>query len=85
MNKDLIIEVEAVIKEVDRTHRYSMSKLYDLYNRVFGTNETPQSCASCLIRKVRDLKQWLEAEKSKSQETEAGNPVSEEKPKKTKK
>lgn len=65
MNKDLIKEAEALIAEVDRTHRYSMSKIYGLYNRVFKTNETPQSCASCLIRKVRELKEWIKSEKSK--------------------
>lgn len=65
MNKDLIKEAEALIADVDRTHRYSMSKIYGLYNRVFKTNETPQSCASCLIRKVNELRNWVQAEKSK--------------------
>ena len=53
-------EVEILTSEVKRTHRYSMSRIYGLYNKVFGTNETPQSCASCLIRKVRQLTHWLE-------------------------
>ena len=58
-NLALRSEVEALVREVEKTHRYSMSRIYGLYNRVFGTNETPQSCASCLIRKVRELKSWL--------------------------
>lgn len=58
-NLALRSEVEALVREVEKTHRYSMSRIYGLYNRVFGTNETPQSCASCLIRKVRELKNWL--------------------------
>lgn len=58
-NLALRSEVEALVHEVEKTHRYSMSRIYGLYNRVFGTNETPQSCASCLIRKVRELKSWL--------------------------
>lgn len=57
-NLALRSEVEALVREVEKTHRYSMSRIYGLYNRVFGTNETPQSCASCLIRKVRELKNW---------------------------
>lgn len=69
MDKKLIKEVEALIAEVDKTHRYSMSKIYDLSNRVFETNETPQSCASCLIRKVNELRNWVQAEKSKEAET----------------
>lgn len=76
MNKDLIKEAEALIAEVDRTHRYSMSKIYGLYNRVFKTNEVPQSCASCLIRKVRELKEWIESEKSKDPEPDKIIPTS---------
>lgn len=57
-------EVAALICEVDKTHRYSMSKIYELYNTVFDKNETPQSCASCLIRKINELKDWLEIQKT---------------------
>lgn len=60
MNKDLINEVKEILDEVDETHRYSMSKIYRAYNKVFGKSEPPQSCASCLIRKVRELRKWLE-------------------------
>lgn len=55
----LMHEVRELISEVDKTHRHSMSQIYGLYNRAYGTNETPQSCASCLIRKVRELRTWL--------------------------
>lgn len=66
MNKDLIKEVKEILDEVAETHRYSMSKIYGAYNKVFGKNETPQSCASCLIRKVKELKAWLEAAENKN-------------------
>ncbi len=56
---ELKTEVEVLIEEVDRTHRYSMSGIYGLFNRVKGTDERPQSCASCLIRKVKELREWL--------------------------
>ena len=36
-----------------------MSRIYGLYNEVFAVTEVPQSCASCLIRKVNELKSWL--------------------------
>ena len=52
-------EVADLIVQIEKTHRYSMSKIYALSNKVFNKNETPQSCASCLIRKVRELKNWL--------------------------
>mgnify|MGYP000861553420 CR=1 FL=1 len=56
----LVNEVQVLVDEVARTHRYSMSRIYGLYNKVFDKNETPQSCASCLIRKVRELTAWLD-------------------------
>lgn len=52
-------KVTELISEVNRTHRYSMSRIYGIYNEVFGVAEIPQSCASCLIRKVNQLKTWL--------------------------
>lgn len=52
-------KVTLLIKEVDKTHRYSMSRIYGLFNEVFSEAEIPQSCASCLIRKVNQLKVWL--------------------------
>lgn len=55
----LIPEVSNLLLEIDKTYRYPMSQIYDLYNRVYGTNETPQSCGSCLIRKVIELRGWL--------------------------
>ncbi|WP_255495505.1 hypothetical protein [Dysgonomonas sp. 521] len=61
-NPALKSEVHKLISEVDKTHRYSMSRIYGLYNEVFGKDEAPQSCASCLIRKVKELKTWLAAQ-----------------------
>lgn len=61
-NPELKSEVEILLDEVDRTHRYSMSRIYSLWNIVHQKNETPQSCASCLIRKVKDLRSWLQKE-----------------------
>lgn len=58
-NKDLRQKVETLVAEVEKTHRYSMSRVYGAYNEVFGKNEQPQACASCLIRKVNELKKWL--------------------------
>lgn len=58
-NKELQTRVEVLVAEVEKTHRYSMSRIYEAYNQVFGKDEQPQSCASCLIRKVQELKKWL--------------------------
>lgn len=53
-------EVKELVAYTKSTHRYSMSNIYRLYNNVFGKKETPQSCASCLIRKIKELTTWLE-------------------------
>lgn len=58
-NKELQTRVEALVAEVEKTHRYSMSRIYEAHNQVFDKDEQPQSCASCLIRKVQELKKWL--------------------------
>lgn len=75
-NDRLMLDVEQLIAEVDATHRYSMSRIYALYNEVFYKNETPQSCASCLIRRVRDLRTWLEEQQASlpGQTQEAATP-----------
>ena len=52
-------QIETLIAEIDSTHRYSMSRIYELYNMAFDADESPQSCASCLIRKVNRLRTWL--------------------------
>lgn len=59
MEDNLKQTVQDLIDEVNNTHRYSMSRIYGAFNNVFQTNETPQSCASCLIRKKQDLEHWL--------------------------
>jgi len=59
MDNQIIQDVKTLIDEVQKTHRYSMSRIYALHNQVFGKDEAPQSCASCLIRKINDLKKWL--------------------------
>ncbi|MDH6310213.1 hypothetical protein M2451_003196 [Dysgonomonas sp. PFB1-18] len=70
MNKtDLKQEVEQLLADIDRTHRYSMSRIYTLANTVFNKTDKPQSCASCLIRKVRELRNWLETQKVEEQPT----------------
>lgn len=58
-NTNLKKEVGQLLDEVGKTHRYSMSHIYGLWNRVFEKNETPQSCVSCLIRKVHELEGWF--------------------------
>lgn len=74
MNPDIKLkeDVAQLVAQTEKTHRYSMSRIYSLYNQVFKTTEQPQSCASCLIRKVKQLKIWLASQPT---ENEAKNEV----------
>ena len=74
-------KVRILIAEINKTHRYSMSQIYGLYNEVFSLSEIPQSCASCLIRKVNQLKSWL-AEQDQMLENNKSTDIEEAKPKK---
>lgn len=65
ISPQIVEEVKQIITEVDATHRYSMSRIYKVYNSIFETNEQPQACASCLIRKVKELRLWFEKELAK--------------------
>jgi len=71
---ELCTEIGELIEYVERTHRYSMSRIYSAYNKVFSKDEKPQSCASCLIRKVRELKVWMDnqAEREKPKSSKRG-------------
>lgn len=73
MDKQLIIDVQNLVNEVEKTHRYSMSRIYGLWNRVHERNEKPQSCASCLIRKVKELREWLSTQPTDSLDTTTKN------------
>ncbi len=75
VDENLVSEVQVLVDEVSRTHRYSMSRIYGLYNKVFEKNETPQSCASCLIRKVRELTTWLDGVSHQMSENVNSEPV----------
>lgn len=72
VESNLKTEVAQLIEDVNKTHRYSMSRIYGLWNRVFEKKEAPQSCASCLIRKMRELNKWMEGQ-TEPQETASTN------------
>jgi len=84
-NEDLIVRVQELLAEVDKTHRYSMSRIYALYNEAYGTAELAQSCASCLIRKIKQLKTWLKIQEELGQNvSEPVSPKKRRTPKKAK-
>lgn len=86
-NESEVLEaVDSALDYISKTHQYSMSRIYSLWNFLFDRNETPQSCASCLIRKTQDIKNWLsERQKGNLVLGVAGDLVgkTEQKPKKT--
>lgn len=58
--KDLKNRIKELVEYVERTHLYSSSKIYDLYNEAYNKNERQSTCASCLLTRVRLLKKWLQ-------------------------
>lgn len=75
--KDLKNRIKELVEYVDKTHRYSSSKIYELYNEVYNKNERQSTCASCLLTRVRLLKKWLQEhpeEEVKKEEEPVINP-----------
>jgi len=55
--KELIAQVQEVIAMADK-NRYSVSRIFAAHNAVFGLNDTPQSCTSCLTTRAAALRTW---------------------------
>lgn len=53
-----IDQVKTVIGEGDR-HKYSVSRVYNAYNKAHDKNDKPQTCSSCLRARVNELRSWL--------------------------
>lgn len=58
--KNLRNRIKELVEYVERTHLYSSSKIYELYNEAYNKNERQSTCASCLLTRVRLLKKWLQ-------------------------
>lgn len=74
--KDLKEEVKELIEYVEHTHKYSSSKIYELYNKVYNKNEKQSTCVSCLKTRVKLLNKWLQ-EQPEEVVNEVEEPVNE--------
>jgi len=75
--KDLRNRIKELVEYTERTHLYSSSKIYELYNEAYNKNEIQSTCASCLLTRVRLLKKWLQEhpeEEVKKEEEPVINP-----------
>lgn len=75
--KNLRNRIKELVEYTERTHRYSSSKIYELYNEAYNKNERQSTCASCLLTRVRLLKKWLQEhpeEEVKKEEEPVINP-----------
>ena len=60
MNRnELIKKARLVVNEADSHHRYSISGIYEVYNAITGRDEKKQNCSTCLLNKVKEIRQWL--------------------------
>lgn len=71
--KDLRNRIKELVEYVERTHLYSSSKIYDLYNEAYNKNERQSTCASCLLTRVRLLKKWLQEHPEEAIEEEVND------------
>ena len=75
--KDLRNRIKELVEYTERTHLYSSSKIYELYNEAYNKNERQSTCASCLLTRVRLLMKWLQEhpeEEVKKEEEPVINP-----------
>ena len=56
---ELITKARSVVGDADNHHRYSISDIYNVYNAITGRDEKKQNCTSCLLNKVKEIRQWL--------------------------
>lgn len=72
--KELIAQVQEVIAMADK-NRYSVSRIFAAHNAVFGLNDTPQSCTSCLTTRTAALRTWYGDTGKVNNPKTGGNPV----------
>lgn len=61
MSNKSINNVLALVEDVldmASKNRYSVSKIFSAHNAVFNKKDQPQSCPSCLTRRVAALRKW---------------------------
>lgn len=61
-NKALVKRVEELLFEIEMNRRYSMSKITELHNEVFGLTNTPSASPSILIARKWRLERWLKTQ-----------------------
>lgn len=71
--KDLRNRIKELVEYIERTHLYSSSKIYELYNEAYNKNERQSTCASCLLTRVRLLKKWLQEHPEEAIEEEVND------------
>lgn len=67
-------KIKELVEYTERTHLYSSSKIYELYNEAYNKNERQSTCASCLLTRVRLLKKWLQEHPEEEEEEPVINP-----------
>lgn len=56
---DLLEKARKVVDDAKK-HRFNATLVYSVYNRIFGLNEKVQCCQTCLLRRERLIRKWLE-------------------------
>jgi len=59
---ELLGKIAEVLDMASR-NRYSAKAVYGAYNEVMGRNDRPETCATCLRNRVRELRKWYDSVK----------------------
>lgn len=54
----LLALVRKAIDPIEKANTYSTSAVYNAHNAVFGLEEQPQNCSSCLLTRGNALRKW---------------------------
>lgn len=64
--KDATAELLTLVRKatdlIEQSNKYSTSAIYAAHNAVFGLDEIPQTCSSCLLTRGNALRSWLHTE-----------------------
>ena len=55
-----LLEKARQVVDDAKKHRFNATLVYFVYNQIFGLNEKVQCCQTCLLRRERLIRKWLE-------------------------
>lgn len=64
-----------LVLQMKQNNRYSVSRIYFAHNKVFGLNEAPETCSTCLTSRATNLLKWWAANAPTDQPADPTQPI----------